>query len=576
MKKLSKLSLLLLTLLPMMVYASSGKEQDLYDYIGIIFIQIIFTYAIGKFIEIESDKSSVKRKPLYIVLAVTVLVADIIDINTALTIEMVILVLLIFSLPIILVTRGITSTIQSSKIQNIPTPETTEVKSEPNDTTPIVSQDKNYIGTDDSVVYCIVRSMLAEQKFDPETIITKDNYKKQTIALAVFLIITLISTLLYYFNYPLYICIIIELVAYFTFVTVTNKFKTTTQLLKTLKKEPDKEIELIISEIKNDAMETTLSLSKKLWIGIVSIILIVTAICIKPHVLYTKYGDGYQVYKYTRGLITEDKVTIPSEYKGKKVLAIGESAFKRAKIEEVELPDTIESIKYKAFYKAKKLTKINLPDSLEEIRAKAFFSCTQLKNVEFPEGLREIRSSAFAYDTNITEVDLPSTLEYLGAYSFRNTSISSIVIPEKVIEINGGAFAYCNNLKDVTLHDDIISIHGETFMYTAIEYINLPPKITEVRGDTFSHCYNLKEIVIPEGVTRIGGHAFEGCSALKNVTIPSTLREIGSSAFRSCSSLMEIVLPQGVSINERAFKESPTQIKYRRRSDYNYGYDYEY
>ena len=82
----------------------------------------------------------------------------------------------------------------------------------------------------------------------------------------------------------------------------------------------------------------------------------------------------------------------------------------------------------------------------------------------------------------------------------------------------------------------------------------------EIRGNTFQDCVSLVSIDIPEGVTRIGGHAFHGCTSLSRVIVPKTVREIGSSAFRGCSSLRTISIPSGASVNERAFKESPTSI----------------
>ena len=65
-------------------------------------------------------------------------------------------------------------------------------------------------------------------------------------------------------------------------------------------------------------------------------------------------------------------------------------------------------------------------------------------------------------------------------------------------------------------------------------------------------------------VTRIGGHAFYGCYHLSSVLVSenSKLVEIGSSAFRRCTNLYSIKLPAGVSINQRAFKESPTYVEY--------------
>jgi hypothetical protein len=70
------------------------------------------------------------------------------------------------------------------------------------------------------------------------------------------------------------------------------------------------------------------------------------------------------------------------------------------------------------------------------------------------------------------------------------------------------------------------------------------------------------DVEIPEGVTRIGGHAFHSCHRLEEAVIPYTVNEIGSSAFRQCERLESIDLPAGCEVNERAFKNSPTQINW--------------
>ena len=79
----------------------------------------------------------------------------------------------------------------------------------------------------------------------------------------------------------------------------------------------------------------------------------------------------------------------------------------------------------------------------------------------------------------------------------------------------------------------------------------------------FAFCGNLKAISIPDGVTRIAAHAFNGCSALAKVEFPDSVKEIGSSAFRNCDSLKSVEIPRGATVDERAFKESPTDIKYK-------------
>lgn len=108
-------------------------------------------------------------------------------------------------------------------------------------------------------------------------------------------------------------------------------------------------------------------------------------------------------------------------------------------------------------------------------------------------------------------------------------------------------------------------VYGLTNMTTAtIPDTYQGEKVVGLRGNTFEECSSLLRIEIPDNVTRIGGHAFYGNTSLEEVVISpdSKLQQIGSSAFRCCDSLREITLPRGVSVNERAFKETPVRIDY--------------
>lgn len=155
-------------------------------------------------------------------------------------------------------------------------------------------------------------------------------------------------------------------------------------------------------------------------------------------------------------------------------------------------------------------------------------------------------------------------------------------IPEEykgkpVIGIRGDVFANVYTLEEVILPDTIQEIRGGAFKNAIfLRKINLPDGIEEIKGNTFENCYNLEKIEIPDSVIRIGGHAFRNDSNLEEVIISknSKLEEIGSSAFRNCTSLESIRIPRGVSINERAFKESPTVVReYTVGESNNYGSD---
>jgi len=156
----------------------------------------------------------------------------------------------------------------------------------------------------------------------------------------------------------------------------------------------------------------------------------------------------------------------------------------------------------------------------------------------------------------------------------------STVASPKPDFLSSGIYSPTSSLE---IPETVTHIGGETFYNASkLKSINLPNNITEIRGSTFENCRSLKSVNIPDSVTRIGGHAFHGCSSLSQVTLTenSLLTEIGSSAFRDCDNLYEITIPNGVYINERAFKESPTRIKKFGEIDYgnlidskNYSYN---
>ena len=173
--------------------------------------------------------------------------------------------------------------------------------------------------------------------------------------------------------------------------------------------------------------------------------------------------------------------------------------------------------------------------------------------------------------TNMTTATIPDTYHGKKVVGLRGNTFSNmpfltvVTLPDSITEIRGQAFKNCRSLERVTLPKNLTYLGGEAFYRcSSLEEVNLPAGLTEIRGNTFEECSSLLRIEIPDNVTRIGGHAFYGNTSLEEVVISpdSKLQQIGSSAFRCCDSLREITLPRGVSVNERAFKETPVRIDY--------------
>lgn len=443
----------------------------------------------------------------------------------------------------------------------VPPPESTSK----NDTSPMLLIDPEYLNSEKILMKHIIKSEIESQGEDIKNLTTNELNSRKNITILAFGILTCLFTLMYFFNYSLKICIICEIIAIIVYKLVVSRFNVVNAISKYAKKNPNSEIFQIVSNVKDRKKYGVLPNYIKLVAVTTTAIIIPIIMFSEPKLVYSRCKGGYSVLRYTRGFTPQDEeITIPDEYKGKPVVQIGNKAFATTSVKNVNLPKNLEIIRGKAFYNCTSLENIDIPENVTIIKGEAFENCTNLSSVSLPEGLKELRGSVFRNDSNLYDIDLPDSLEYLGGGAFAHCSlIEEITIPPKVTEINGETFIYCTSLEKINLHDNITSIHGENFINDVkLDNVVLPSKITEIRGNTFENCSSLTSIVIPEGVTRIGGHAFYGCSSLSYVSVPSTVKEIGSSAFRRCTSLISIDVPSGAEINERAFKESPTDINY--------------
>ena len=215
-----------------------------------------------------------------------------------------------------------------------------------------------------------------------------------------------------------------------------------------------------------------------------------------------QYGSlSYKVEDNDTITITgfDDSVTeveIPAEIDGKKVMTIGQGAFKNKKLTAVTIPDSVTSIGYQAFYSCKNLTALSMPDSIIELGGECFSNCTSLQSVKFSNSLTEL--GGFSGCTSLEEITIPSSVRTTKLNAFNGcTSLTSVTIPSTVNTIGQGAFSNCRSLKSVTIEEGVQTI-----------------------GDSaFSSCYALVSVTVPESVVTINGSAFYYCQALKEITI---------------------------------------------------------
>lgn len=106
-----------------------------------------------------------------------------------------------------------------------------------------------------------------------------------------------------------------------------------------------------------------------------------------------------------------------------------DGAGNRIKSISYEIPEGVECIRTKAFYKCSDIRSLTLPSTLKTIEEKAFFRCS-ITEITLPDGLQTIGKDAFAY-TGLKAIDIPASVKEIGEYAFYNSTA--------LLEINIGS-----------------------------------------------------------------------------------------------------------------------------------------
>ena len=118
-----------------------------------------------------------------------------------------------------------------------------------------------------------------------------------------------------------------------------------------------------------------------------------------------------------------------------------------------DIPEGVETIRTKAFYKCGHTDIASFPSTLKTIEEKAFFKCyyweefskdnvveSGLSTLTLPEGLEKIGKDAFAYDEKLENMTIPAAITEIGDYAFFNcTGLTKITILAKEENIKLGA-----------------------------------------------------------------------------------------------------------------------------------------
>lgn len=209
------------------------------------------------------------------------------------------------------------------------------------------------------------------------------------------------------------------------------------------------------------------------------IIYIITPICILilvaiilffniPRVKYV-YDEASDSYYVSKVYGNSKSYTISSSYNDKAVVGISDRAFyKKDRLEEIILPQSIKIINRLAFSECTNLKKINL-ENVVEIQRNAFSYCYNLDNLTL--NAQKLGASVF-YDCNkLKMIDLGNELLFIGSMAFSKTAIASINIPRSVTTLGDNCFSYCNNLANINVYGDNLKNNAYLRTLKIVNYI---------------------------------------------------------------------------------------------------------
>ena len=273
-------------------------------------------------------------------------------------------------------------------------------------------------------------------------------------------------------------------------------------------------------------------------------------------------------------------------------------------LKEVILPQTIKTIKPKAFLDCVHLKQITLPSTIEEIGMGVFAGCDALESISMERNpnytvvggmLIDKKNKALMRVTRSAAAKcvIPREVTTIHSRAFERSETRAIVLPRNLSELSQNAFAFCGKLEsfeidhhnetyaaiDGVLHsrdrkrlvrfpsgyqgvnyiieETVTHIADSAFCGTAnLETITFTSNLKSIGSRAFEYCRKLSSLVLPSSVEIIGERAFQYCDHLSSIMLPRSIQEIGDYAFCGCTAIQTISIPKGVKrIGHAAFKD---------------------
>ena len=220
-------------------------------------------------------------------------------------------------------------------------------------------------------------------------------------------------------------------------------------------------------------------------------------------------------------------------------------------IEQIIIPNSIQTIGDNAFYRCVSLKDIVLPKGVLSIGEAAFYGCTSLNEIYISKNVTVIEKETFYNCTSLEWVDCEYGCDFskIGDYAFYNCislKQASLLNANNTGRLTIGSYAFynCTSLYSRITLRGITNIDYQAFAFSGILEVVLVSYNSEmitVGRSAFKNCHKLEGFMIGDanGSIHISYEAFQNCISLESVMI-SKNANIDPRAFLNCPSLYTI------------------------------------
>ena len=184
---------------------------------------------------------------------------------------------------------------------------------------------------------------------------------------------------------------------------------------------------------------------------------------------------------------------------------IGDFAFSRMRLEQVNLPKSLRKLGRSCFSSCHWLSTdpLIIPEGITDIPTQCFVNCQSFGKLILPSTLKSIGISAF-YNTRVVEVNFPEGLEQIKLAAFLGSDLIEAILPNTVIELGESIFSMCPALKKIQLPEHINTIPASLASWCPLlETVNIPKSVTIIDEAAFCGDVMLKPVNLPNGLKRI-------------------------------------------------------------------------